>query len=66
MAKLLLKFQERVLREMVPTGNIITIGRQPDNVLCIDNPAVSGITLRFIGKRTVMWLRTWIASTEHT
>jgi predicted component of type VI protein secretion system len=42
MAKLLLKFQEQVLREVVPTGNIITIGRQPDNVLCIDNPAVSG------------------------
>jgi pSer/pThr/pTyr-binding forkhead associated (FHA) protein len=42
MAKLFLKFQERVLREVVPTGNIITIGRQPDNLLCIDNPAVSG------------------------
>jgi pSer/pThr/pTyr-binding forkhead associated (FHA) protein len=42
MAKLSLKFQERVLRELVPTGGIITIGRQPDNVLCIDNPAVSG------------------------
>ena len=42
MAKLSLKFQERVLREIVPTGGIITIGRQPDNVLCIDNPAVSG------------------------
>jgi pSer/pThr/pTyr-binding forkhead associated (FHA) protein len=42
MAKLLLRFQERVLREVVPTGNIITIGRQPDKVLCVDNPAVSG------------------------
>ncbi len=42
MAKLSLKFQERVLREIVPTGGLITIGRQPDNVLCIDNPAVSG------------------------
>jgi hypothetical protein len=42
MAKLSLRFQERVLREIVPTGGIITIGRQPDNVLCIDNPAVSG------------------------
>jgi pSer/pThr/pTyr-binding forkhead associated (FHA) protein len=42
MAKLFLKFQELVLREVVPTGNIITIGRQPDNLLCIDNPAVSG------------------------
>jgi FHA domain len=42
MAKLSLKFQERLLREIVPTGGVITIGRQPDNVLCIDNPAVSG------------------------
>ena len=42
MARLSLKFQDRVLREMVPTGGVITIGRQPDNVLCIDNPAVSG------------------------
>jgi predicted component of type VI protein secretion system len=42
MAKLTLTFQERVLREIVPTGGVITIGRQPDNTLCIDNPAVSG------------------------
>ena len=42
MAKLSLTFQEHVLREIVPTGGVITIGRQPDNVLCIDNPAVSG------------------------
>jgi FHA domain-containing protein len=42
MAKLILKFQDRVLRDIVPTGGVITIGRQPDNVLCIDNPAVSG------------------------
>jgi predicted component of type VI protein secretion system len=42
MAILSLTFQERVLREIVPTGGVITIGRQPDNVLCIDNPAVSG------------------------
>ncbi len=42
MAKLSLMFQERLLREIVPTGGVITIGRQPDNVLCIDNPAVSG------------------------
>jgi pSer/pThr/pTyr-binding forkhead associated (FHA) protein len=42
MAKLTLRFQERVLREIVPTGGVITIGRQPDNIFCIDNPAVSG------------------------
>jgi predicted component of type VI protein secretion system len=42
MAKLTLRFQERVLREIVPTGGVITIGRQPDNTLFIDNPAVSG------------------------
>ena len=42
MAKLSLKFQERVLREVALTGGVVTIGRQPDNLICIDNPAVSG------------------------
>jgi hypothetical protein len=41
-AKLRLKFQERVLREVTVTGGVVTIGRQPDNLLPIDNPAVSG------------------------
>ena len=41
-AKLSLKFQERVLREVVLTLGVVTIGRQPDNLLRIDNPAVSG------------------------
>src|ERR1700674_3189858 len=41
-AQLSLKFQERVLREVVLTRGVVTIGRQPDNLLRIDNPAVSG------------------------
>jgi pSer/pThr/pTyr-binding forkhead associated (FHA) protein len=41
-AKLSLKFQERVLREVVLTRGVVTIGRQPDNLLRVDNPAVSG------------------------
>ena len=42
MAKLFLKFEDRVLQELSLSGGTVTIGRQPDNVLRIDNPAVSG------------------------
>lgn len=41
-AKLSLRFHERVLREVALTGGVVTIGRQPDNLLRIDNPIVSG------------------------
>ena len=40
MARLILKFEERVLHEC-GLGLMVTIGRTPDNVLTIDNPAVS-------------------------
>lgn len=42
MAKLLLKFDDKLVQEVSLSGGTITIGRQPDNVLRIDNPAVSG------------------------
>ncbi len=42
MAKLFLKFEDRVLQELLLTGRVVTIGRQPDNHVRIDNPAVSG------------------------
>ena len=42
MAKLLLRFQDQVIQEISLAERIVTIGRQPDNVLRIDNPAVSG------------------------
>ncbi len=42
MAELFLKFEDQVLQEFLLSGGTITIGRQPDNVLRIDNPAVSG------------------------
>src|ERR1700737_843387 len=41
-AKLSLKFQERAIREVVLTRGVVTIGRQPDNLLRINNPAFSG------------------------
>ncbi len=41
-AKLSLKFYDNVLREVALTGGVVTIGRQPDNLLQIDNPIVSG------------------------
>lgn len=42
MAKLLLKFEDQVIQEVFLSDGIVTIGRQPDNALRIDNPAVSG------------------------
>src|ERR1017187_10006617 len=41
-AKLSLKFSDDVLREVALSVGVVTIGRQPDNLLQIDNPAVSG------------------------
>jgi pSer/pThr/pTyr-binding forkhead associated (FHA) protein len=41
-AKLSLKFCDNVLQEVVLSGGVVTIGRQPDNLLRIDNPIVSG------------------------
>jgi len=41
MAKLVVKFDERVLAEY-PVDSEVTIGRLPDNTVVIDNPAVSG------------------------
>jgi predicted component of type VI protein secretion system len=41
MAKLVVKFDERVLGEY-PVDSEVTIGRLPDNTVVIDNPAVSG------------------------
>lgn len=42
MAKLYLKFEDRILRQVLISRNTVTIGRQPDNILQVDNPAVSG------------------------
>src|ERR1700729_1918573 len=41
-AKLSLKFNDNVLQEVTLSGGVVTIGRQPDNLLRIDNPIVSG------------------------
>ena len=41
-AKLSLKFSDNVLQEVVLNGGVVTIGRQPDCLLRIDNPIVSG------------------------
>ncbi len=42
MAKLFLKFDAAVLKEVPLTQGVVTIGRLPDNVIQIDNLAVSG------------------------
>jgi hypothetical protein len=41
-AKLSLKFYDHLLQEVTLSGGVVTIGRQPDNLLRIDNPLVSG------------------------
>jgi predicted component of type VI protein secretion system len=41
-AKLSLKFNDNVLQEVALSGGVVTIGRQPDNLIRIDNPIVSG------------------------
>lgn len=42
MAKLYLKFEQAVLKEVALQQGVITIGRLPDNILQVDNLAVSG------------------------
>jgi FHA domain-containing protein len=42
MAKLLVRFEQKVLKEIVLSHGVVTIGRLPDNLVQLDNPAVSG------------------------
>src|SRR5215467_1230252 len=42
MAKLILKFEQNILKEVGLANETFTIGRLPDNMLQIDNLAVSG------------------------
>jgi predicted component of type VI protein secretion system len=46
MPKLVLKFKETVLKEVVAGAREVSIGRSPDNVLVIDNPAISNYHAR--------------------
>lgn len=48
MEKLILNFKETVLKEMPVDKDVITIGRRPDNDICIDNPVVSGAHARVV------------------
>ena len=42
MAKLFLKFEQAVLKEFALSEGVVTIGRLPDNLIQVDNLAVSG------------------------
>ncbi len=42
MAKLVLKYEQTTLKELPLTRGVVTIGRLPDNLLQVDNLAVSG------------------------
>ena len=48
MIKVMLKFKDRVLKEITSVDQAITIGRELDNVIRIDNPAVSKHHARII------------------
>lgn len=48
MAKLILKFEDRILREIPVGQSPVTIGRLPNNTVAIDNPAVSGQHARLV------------------
>jgi predicted component of type VI protein secretion system len=48
MAKLVLKFDDRVLQESAIGSQGVRIGRSPDNTLVIDNPAVSSRHARVV------------------
>jgi pSer/pThr/pTyr-binding forkhead associated (FHA) protein len=48
MARIFLKFNEAVLKEIPLDRPQMTIGRKPDNDLVIDNPAVSGHHARIV------------------
>jgi len=42
MAKLYVKFGDKVLKEIVLSQGVVTIGRLPNNLVHLDNPGVSG------------------------
>ena len=48
MIKVMLKFKDKVLKEVKTIDKSITIGRETDNVIRIDNPAVSKHHARII------------------
>lgn len=48
MAKIFLKFNEQILKEIPLEEPQLTVGRKPDNDLVIDNPAVSGHHARIV------------------
>jgi pSer/pThr/pTyr-binding forkhead associated (FHA) protein len=56
MPKIILKFNEAVLKEIPLDREQLTIGRKPDNDLVIDNPAVSGHHAKLARVQSVYFL----------
>lgn len=50
MAKLILKFENTILREVSAGAGEVSIGRSPENAVMIDNPAVSHFHARVFGE----------------
>lgn len=65
MPKVILKFNDSVLKEIVMERPTFTIGRRPDNDLVIDNAAVSGHHARIIEKDGAFFIED-LASTNGT
>ena len=51
MPRLLLQFQDTLLKEVEVRDRGVKIGRAPDNAMVIDNPAVSITTLARLSAR---------------
>jgi pSer/pThr/pTyr-binding forkhead associated (FHA) protein len=64
-AKILLKFNAAVIKEIPLEKNEYTIGRKPDNDIVIDNPAVSGHHARIV-KVAGAWVVEDLNSTNGT
>lgn len=56
MPKIILKFNEAVIREVPLDREQVTIGRKPDNDVVIDNPAVSGHHAKLSRVQSVFFL----------
>jgi len=56
MIKVTLKFKDKVLREVKTLDKAITIGRGTDNVIRIDNPAVSKHHARIIKEQDQFYI----------
>jgi len=56
MAKLILRFESRILKEIPLSGRTLSVGRTPNNDVPIDNPAVSGRHARIFAENGMLYV----------